>query len=81
MNDRSNVKYIPRPCPFLKKEVWAILTKQRDSSWRIVNCLDKDKNCFELNCAFCTDGGQWPFHDTSVQADEVRRNGKHDASA
>ncbi|HAM39821.1 MAG TPA: hypothetical protein DDX89_00505 [Candidatus Omnitrophica bacterium] len=61
MTDRPEMKYLPRQCPFVKKEVWAILTKQADGSWRIVNCLDKDKACFEQECAFTTDGGTWPF--------------------
>lgn len=60
---RHGVQYLPRYCPFLKREVWAILVKQADGSWRIVNCLDKDRECFEENCAFTTDGGEWPFAD------------------
>ena len=59
--DRPDVKYLPRHCPFLKQEVWAILTQQADGTWRIVNCLDKEKDCFRHPCAFTTDGGEWPF--------------------
>jgi hypothetical protein len=66
MTDRPEMKYLPRQCPFLKKEVWAILTKQADGSWRIVNCLDKDKACFEQACVFTTDGGAWPFAQASA---------------
>jgi hypothetical protein len=59
--ERVDVKYLPRPCPFLKKEVWAILTKQAGGTWRLVNCLDKHEPCFEQDCAFTVDGGQQPF--------------------
>lgn len=59
--DRSDVKYLPQFCPFLKREVWAILTQQADGRWRVVNCLDKDRACFQEPCAFTTDGGEWPF--------------------
>lgn len=58
---RADLKYLPLRCPFLKKEVWAILTKEQDGGWRIVNCLDKDRVCFEQDCAFTNDGGRWPF--------------------
>ncbi len=58
---RPEVKYVARRCRLLHREVLAILTKQKDGSWRIVNCLDKDKGCFERPCAFTTDGGEWPF--------------------
>ena len=58
---RPDVKYLPQHCPFFKKEVWAILTRQASGSWKVVNCLDKDRSCFQYNCAFTTDGGQWPF--------------------
>ena len=61
MNDRPDVKHVPRRCPFLKKEVWAILMKQADGTWRVVNCLDKHEPCFEHDCAFTVDGGEWPF--------------------
>ncbi|MBI4353848.1 MAG: hypothetical protein HY595_01285 [Candidatus Omnitrophica bacterium] len=61
MNERPDTKYLPRRCAFLKKEVWAILAKQPGGSWKIVNCLDKDKPCFEQECSFTTDGGAWPF--------------------
>jgi len=60
-SERPDVTHLPRHCPFLKKEVWAIVTKQADSTWRIVNCLDKHQPCFEHNCAFTRDGGEWPF--------------------
>ena len=63
MADRLDVKYLPCQCPFLHREVWAIMSRQPDGSWRIVNCLDKDKGCFEENCAFSTDGGEWPFRE------------------
>ena len=59
--DRPDVKYSPRRCPFLSKEVWAILTKNDAKQWRIVNCLDKDEECYGEPCAFTTDGGRWPF--------------------
>jgi hypothetical protein len=41
--------------------VWAILTKPAQKKWRIVNCLDKDRQCFQKNCVFTQDGGHWPF--------------------
>ena len=71
MSERPKVKYLPCHCPFLNKEVWAILTKQADGSWKIVNCLDKDKDCFQQNCAFTTDGGEWPFDEVRVQNEEI----------
>ena len=71
MSERPEVKYLPRHCPFLNKEVWAILTKQADGGWTIVNCLDKDKDCFQHNCAFTTDGGAWPFDEVRVQNKET----------
>jgi len=58
---RPDVKYLPQHCPFLKKEVWAILTQQTDRILKIVNCLDKDSSCFQQPCAFTSDGGEWPF--------------------
>ena len=64
--ERPKVKYRPRHCPFLNREVWAILTKQPDGNWRIVNCLDKDKGCYQHDCAFTRDGGQWPFGEVVV---------------
>ena len=70
--ERPDVKYLPRGCPFLKKAVWAILTKQADGPWRIVNCLDKDASCFEHNCAFTVDGGEWPFDDVRVDRQQLK---------
>ena len=61
---RPMTKYQPCHCALLRREVWAILTQQPDGRWRIVNCLDKDKECFALGCAFTADGGEWPFVDT-----------------
>ena len=58
-------RYEPRRCALLGKDVWAILTKQPDGSWRIVNCLDKDEPCFKLACAFTSDGGAWPYTEQS----------------
>ena len=65
---KPEFRYDPRLCAFLRKRVWAIRTKQPDGAWRIVNCLDKDESCFTLNCAFTTDGGAWPFGETSGAA-------------
>lgn len=59
--DRPDVKYLPHPCTFLKRDVWAILSQRPDGSWQIVNCLDKDTACFDHPCRFVTDGGEWPF--------------------
>ena len=64
--ERPDVKYLPRDCPFFKKGVWAIVTKQADGIWRIVNCLDKHEPCFERNCVFTVDGGEWPFGGVTV---------------
>ena len=72
------LRYQPTYCAFLRKRVWAILTKQPDGSWRIVNCLDKDEDCFRLDCAFTTDHGEWPFRPAPAEpADEAnaRRDG------
>ena len=70
---RPVIKYLPRYCTLLKRDVWAILTRQADGTWRIVNCLDKDKPCFSEDCAFAVDGGEWPFSDaaSSVSAKEL----------
>lgn len=65
MGERPDLKYLPQRCPFLKREVWAIVVKQADGSWQIVNCLDKDRGCYDQCCAFTIDGGQWPFQSTS----------------
>lgn len=58
---RPSIKYQPCHCVLLQREVWAILTRQADGRWQIVNCLDKEKECFTLGCAFTADGGEWPF--------------------
>jgi len=63
---RSDMQYCAQPCPFLQHEVWAICTKQTDSTWRIVNCLDKSETCFSHPCLFAVDGGEWPFPVRSV---------------
>ena len=65
--ERPEVKYLVRRCPFVKREVWAILTKQSEGTWRVVNCLDKDKDCFQHDCAFTTDGGEWPFNEVRIE--------------
>lgn len=70
--ERPDVKYLPRDCPFLKKEVWAILAKQPDGAWRIVNCLDKYEPCFEHDCAFTRDGGEWPFDNMIVDDSQLK---------
>jgi hypothetical protein len=70
--ERPDMTYLPRDCPFLKKEVWAIVTKQADGTWRIVNCLDKHEPCFKHNCAFTVDGGEWPFGDVTVDKQQLK---------
>ncbi len=60
------VKYVSRRCPFLNREVWAIVIRQPDRRWKIANCLDKDKACFAQNCALTVDGGAWPFGEVWV---------------
>ncbi|MBI2885145.1 MAG: hypothetical protein HYY15_03115 [Candidatus Omnitrophica bacterium] len=57
----TQVKYQPCRCALMQREVWAILTKAPDGAWKIVNCLDKDLDCFGKECAFTMDGGCWPF--------------------
>ena len=59
--ERPVVKYLPYFCEFLGREVWAVMTKAPDGGWRVVNCLDKEKDCFHIACIFTTDGGEWPF--------------------
>ncbi len=59
--EQEDMKYLPRQCRFLDREVWAILTKQPEGTWRVVNCLDKDTVCFQHECVLTTDGGEWPF--------------------
>lgn len=68
------MKYFARHCPFFKKEVWAIVTKQADGGWKIVNCLDKHDPCFTHNCAFTRDGGEWPFDTVSVEDPEHKES-------
>jgi hypothetical protein len=58
---RVECRYHPVHCRLLNQPVWAIMTKQPDGSWRIVNCLDKAEGCFRLPCAFTTDAGEWPY--------------------
>ena len=66
-NAPPDVRYQPTRCTLLCRDVWAILTRQADGSWRIVNCLDKDEGCFGLDCAFTTSGGQWPYRVASTE--------------
>lgn len=66
MTGRPEVRYLPRECPFVKRAVWAILTKHADEQWSIVNCLDKEASCFQQNCALTTDGGEWPFEGARI---------------
>ncbi len=54
-------RYHPMHCTLRDQDVWAILTKQPNGAWRIVNCLDKDERCFGIECAFTTSGGKWPY--------------------
>ena len=61
-------RYEPKQCRFLRQVVWAIVTQQPEGSRRIVNCLDKDEACFGLNCAFTTDGGEWPYNLSLAEA-------------
>ena len=58
---RVEFRYEPKYCKLLGKYVWTIRTQQADGTWRVVNCLDKDEGCFQLDCAFTTDNGQWPY--------------------
>jgi hypothetical protein len=61
MEKSGLVKYLPCRCRLLNQPVWAILTRQSGGGWRIINCLDKDRPCFDQPCAFTTDGGEWPL--------------------
>lgn len=63
---RVEFRYQPTYCAILRKNVWAIMTRQPDGAWRIVNCLDKDEGCFHLDCAFTTDQGEWPYQASSA---------------
>ncbi|MBI3321460.1 MAG: hypothetical protein HYZ91_04240 [Candidatus Omnitrophica bacterium] len=54
-------RYQPRYCSLLRQHVWSILTRQPDGSWKVVNCLDKDAICFDLDCVFTTERGEWPY--------------------
>ena len=60
------VRYLSRRCPFFQRDVWAIVTRQPDRRWKIVNCLDKDNACCAQPCALTVDGGTWPFGDVWV---------------
>ena len=69
MRSEPNVgfRYQPRYCTLLGKYVWAICTRQADGTWRTVNCLDKEESCFQLECAFTTDNGEWPYKAASPE--------------
>ena len=71
--DRPDIKYLACDCPFVKREVWAILTQQTDGTWKVVNCLDKENACDQYGCAFTTHGGRWPFDVILVPKDRVNR--------
>lgn len=60
-HDEAQYRFQPTSCALVCQNVWAIMTKQADGSWKIVNCLDKHESCFRLDCAFTTDSGQWPY--------------------
>ncbi len=60
---RVSIRYQPTTCTLLDKEVWAVLMQQADGSWRVVNCLDKDAACFNVECDFTTSGGSWPYQE------------------
>ncbi len=77
MNERPEIRYLPHHCAFLEEEVWAILVKQADGRWKIVNCLDKDSRCFPHGCAFTTDGGAWPFEQPWVNDAPPSQHGAH----
>ena len=64
MNDSDStveIRYEPTRCQLLKQDVWAVVARQADETWRIVNCLDKHTGCYGLECAFTTDCGAWPY--------------------
>ena len=61
MPDRPEIRYLPCRCVLRNERVWAIMAKQADGRWTIVNCLDKDTPCFRQPCVFTMDGGGWPF--------------------
>lgn len=63
MNEHPKMTYLPRSCALRNQEAWAILIEQTDGEWKIVNCLDKDTECFSHECVFTTDGGGWPFRE------------------
>ena len=65
-------RYEPKYCMFLQKVVWAILTRQPDGTWRVVNCLDKDEGCFSLECAFTSDHGEWPYKENATEQSSAR---------
>ncbi len=72
----ARLRYQPVWCQFLGQRVWAIVTRQSDGTWRIVNCLDKDQECFRLDCAFTADRGTWPYPDT-LCTQEIKRSHEH----
>lgn len=59
--EKPDIKYLPRHCRLRQCEVWAIVVKQGNGAVRVANCLDKDKSCHQLHCAFTVKGGEWPF--------------------
>ena len=58
---KVDFRYKTMLCALLRKRVWAIVTRQPNGSWKTVNCLDKDESCCEIDCAFTTATGQWPY--------------------
>ena len=81
---RVDIQYYPSECTIIRKPVWAVVTRQPDGAWRIVNCLDKDEPCFQCECVFTTDQGEWPYATPPVvpaeQAHAVVSRPAHDAA-
>jgi hypothetical protein len=63
----ARTRYQPCRCKFFNEYVWAILTKQKDGSWKTVNCLDKHDACLNLPCTFTSTQGEWPYSAATKQ--------------
>jgi len=67
-DSKVRLRYKAAHCSFLKKQVQAIGVPYPDGMHRIVNCQDKDTECFEHDCIFTRDGGEWPFPGSAADA-------------
>ena len=59
--EKPDIQYLTKRCRLRHRNVWAIIVKQAGGQVQVANCLDKDKPCYGLRCAFTVKDGKWPF--------------------